>query len=77
MTDIHESLLEVGAEGVALVSLGLAVLHGHGAQVIVHLRGVDGRRPLLVLARLLAQPVVDVVAEVAPRLACLQDTGPR
>lgn len=75
MTDIHESLLEVGTEGLALVALDLAVLHSHPAQVVIHLRGVDGSCPLLILTRLLAQPVVDVVAEVVPSLACLQNTG--
>lgn len=50
VTDVHESLLEVGAEGLALVALDLAVLHGHHAQVVIHLGGVDGSCPLLVLA---------------------------
>lgn len=76
ITNIHKSLFEVGTEGLALVALDLSVLHGHRAQVVIHLGGVDGGRPLLILARFLAQPVVDVIAEAAPSLACLQDTSP-
>lgn len=63
----HDSLLEVASEGVRLVELDLAVLHGAAPQVVVQLRGVDGRAALLVLGGVLPDPEVDVLGEAAAR----------
>lgn len=46
------------------------MLDGPALQEVVHLCGVDGGRPLLVLGRGLADPVVDVIGQTA---ACLVD----
>lgn len=74
---VHKALLEVAAERLALVALDLPVLDGPALQEVVHLRGVDGRRPLLVLGGGLADPVVDVVGQVAARLVDLGRGGVR
>ena len=69
-TSVHNALLEVASEGVTLVALDLTVLDGPALQKVIHLRGVDGSRPLLVLGRGLADPVMNVIGQVA---ACLVD----
>lgn len=71
---IHKALLEVASEGLALIALDLTVLDSPALQEIVHLCGVDGSCPLLILRRGLANPVVDVIGQVA---ACLVDLGRR
>lgn len=65
---IHKALLEVATESLALIALDLSVLDSPALQEVVHLRGVDGSRPLLILGRGLANPVVDVIGQVAARL---------
>lgn len=60
---LHKALLEVAPESLALVALNLAVLDSLALQVVIHLRGVDGSCPLLILGRVLANPVVDVIGE--------------
>lgn len=72
---VHKALFEVASEGLALVALDLAVLDGPAIQEVVHLRGVDGSRPLLVLGRGLADPVVDVIGQTAAGLVDLGRTG--
>lgn len=59
----HDALLEVAAEGVGLVVLDLPVLHRAAPQVVIQLRGVDGRAALLVLGGVLPNPEVDVLGE--------------
>lgn len=68
---IHKALLEVASEGLALIALDLTVLDSPALQEVVHLCGVDGSCPLLILRRGLANPVVDVIGQVA---ACLVDS---
>lgn len=68
---IHKALLEVATESLALIALDLSVLDSPALQEVVHLRGVDGSRPLLILGRGLANPVVDVIGQVAARLVDL------
>ena len=69
---VHNALLEVASEGLALVALDLTVLDGPALQKVVHLRSVDGSRPLLVLGRGLADPVMNVIGQVAARLVDLE-----
>ena len=71
-TSVHNALLEVASEGVTLVALDLTVLDGPALQKVIHLCGVDGSRPLLVLGRGLANPVMNVIGQVT---ACLVDLG--
>lgn len=61
----HDTLLEVAPEGVRLVVLDLAVLHGAASQVVVQLCGVDGSTALLILGGVLPDPKVDVLGEEA------------
>lgn len=68
---IHEALLEVASEGLTLVALDLAVLDGPALEEVVHLCGVDGSCPLLILGRGQANPVVDVIGQTAARLVDL------
>lgn len=68
---VHNALLEVAPEGLALVALDLPVLDSPALQEVIHLCGVDGSRPLLVLGRGLADPVVDVIGQIAARLVDL------
>lgn len=71
----HNALFEVAAEGVGLVVLDLAVLHGAAPQVVIQLCGVDGRAALLILGGVLPDPKVDVLGEKAahsPGLGCSQ-----
>lgn len=72
---VHKALLEVATESLALVALDLSVLDSPALQEVVHLRGVDGSRPLLILGRGLANPVVDVIGQVAARLVDLGRGG--
>lgn len=46
---VHQALFEVASEGLALVALDLTVLDGPALQEVVHLCGVDGSCPLLIL----------------------------
>lgn len=69
---IHKALLEVASEGLALIALDLTVLDSPALQEVVHLCGVDGSCPLLILRRGLANPVVDVIGQVAARLVDLR-----
>lgn len=62
----HDTLLEVAPEGVRLVVLDLAVLHGAASQVVVQLCGVDGCTALLILGGVLPDPKVNVLGEEAP-----------
>lgn len=71
----HDALFEVAAEGVGLVVLDLAVLHGAASQVVIQLCGIDGRAALFVLGGVLPDPKVDVLGEKAahsPGLGCRQ-----
>lgn len=69
---VHNALLEVASEGLALVALDLAVLDSPALQKVIHLCGVDGSCPLLILGRVPADPVMNVIGQVA---ACLVDLG--
>lgn len=64
-------MLEVAPESLALVALNLAVLDSPALQVVIHLCGVDGSCPLLILGRVLANPVVDIIGESAAGLVDL------
>lgn len=44
-------------------------------QVVVHLCGIDGSCPLLILGRVIANPEVDVIREVAASLVDLRRWG--
>lgn len=68
---LHKALLEVAPESLALIALDLAVLDSPALQVVIHLRRVDGSCPLLILGRVLANPVVDIVGESAAGLVDL------
>lgn len=72
LPSLHKALLEEASEGLTLVALDLAMLDSPALQEVVHLCGVDGSRPLLVLGRGLAYPVVDVIGQVAARLVDLE-----
>lgn len=71
----HDALLEVAVEGVRLVVLDLAVLHGAAPQVVIELRAVDGRARLLILGGVLADPEVDVLGQETARSPCLGVQG--
>lgn len=66
--------LEVVEEEVGLLALQLPVLDSFIAQILVQLHGFDCGSALLVLARVLPEPEVDIVRETAAiRLGCFQD----
>lgn len=68
---IHDALFEVASEGLALVALDLAVLDSPALQKVIHQSRVDGSCPLLILGRVLADPVMNVIGQVAARLVDL------
>lgn len=74
---LHKALLEVAPESVALVALDFTVLDSPALQVVIHLCCVDGSCPLLILGRVLANPVVDIVGEGAAGLVDLGVGGIR
>lgn len=72
---LHNALLEVASEGIALIALDLPVLDSPPLQVVIHLRGINGSGALLILGRGLANPVVNVIGQVAARLVDLGRGG--
>ncbi len=70
---ILDTLLEVGLKKVALVILDLPMLDGRSAKMIVKFDGLNGGCAGLILARLRAQPEVDIPEQLAPPQGSLQD----
>lgn len=71
----HDAVSEVALEGLGLVSLHLAVLHGAAPERRVQLRHVHGRGALLVLGGVLANPVVQIHSRATGAPFGLQERG--
>ena len=66
LEDAQATLLEELNELLGLVTHDLAVLYSTAAQLVVELHGLVRGRPVLVLARVPADPEVDVAASACP-----------
>lgn len=71
----HDAVAEIALEGLGLVSLHLAVLHGAAPERRVQLGHVHGCGPLLVLRGILAKPVVQIHSWATGSPFGLQEVG--